>query len=157
MDDTEKVAHHEAGHAVVGYELGKRFEYINIKKEGERFGTVRWEKRDIGREKELMMCVAGYISEEQFKGNDPEYVNPFIIPDKPITMSMEVRTCILESEIEPKRAKRAWDKTKEILETNYIAVIRLVEKLLKEKEIPGKEAMAFIKKYGADGAVAGTF
>jgi hypothetical protein len=83
--DRERVAHHEAGHAVIGILLKQRFRYVSIKTEETvdyvRFGHVepvrRKRRPDYNRgglertaERSVMVCFAGLEAERIFTGRE---------------------------------------------------------------------------------------
>lgn len=76
MDKRELTAYHEAGHAVIAYRFGHRFENLSIKPEKKRSGFFRpWKKTDNA-EHEVLMLFAGDAAQKHFCPNDKS--NPSI-------------------------------------------------------------------------------
>ncbi len=149
---SEITAYHEAGHAVAFYLLHKRFKYVTIKPEGEKWGEIVYNKKilkqhTIPSERELrfmkrecMVSLAGPIAEKILSGKcEFEDILPFL--DLPSSRSEN------EWETDMMFWKPIFVDTKLLIYApwNWHAVGALADELEKQKKIRYKEARKIIR------------
>jgi hypothetical protein len=75
----QRVAYHEAGHAVVGHVLGKTIEYVTIEPAltdvaGQTFGHTKWLDLDQGSpDPMVLVALAGSLAEERQMGDADDW------------------------------------------------------------------------------------
>ncbi len=70
VNERETIAHHEAGHAVVGYRFGQRFAELSIRPSNSERGFCRFFDRLKNPKQEALVSFAGHAAQKYFRPED---------------------------------------------------------------------------------------
>lgn len=139
MNELERIAYHEAGHAVMYYYLCEPFKKITIIQELDdrghtMAGHVDPLKPEMETEKCVLISLAGPAAEQIFFGKlSPEASDEYIDPCRKYTLSN-------------KKFKQLECRAIDIIKQHKKGVEALAKELLNKRCFSGEEATAIIKK-----------
>ena len=152
----KRTAYHEAGHAVMSFELKLAIKKVSIIPDGKIYGYVKGGKSpdDIDYvykakterwiEKQIMSLYSGYITEKMYYKRGSRIGS---ISDNSVAIDFANEVCGSEEEVSA-YLKWLYIRAKNILNMDYNkhTIERLASLLLEKKEISGREARDFISQ-----------
>jgi hypothetical protein len=164
ITESEATAYHEAGHAVVAFEVGRGVQLVTIIPEGDAEGRVRkyrlrgfhpdyeTDGRTTRRlEQEIMISLAGGLAEARYKGHRRRLGD-----EKDLSHALDMASYVT-GEPEECEAYIHWLylRTRNLLEVRWGIVEQFASELLARRRLSGREAKAvwrnaYCKQAGID-------